>query len=159
MSSSNSCDDQRQSIYLKIEYCDDGDVKLLLRARAPYFLSQGTSYFNLEYLSKSVDAFFQYPISKNDHPIIVGGYLSDDGSTVIEEHVYISVVPIDVSGHLRMTVKTFTPEPRFGDIGIGSGGKCDYSLNYEGLKNFAELARKLISGEVLEMEFDNFDCT
>lgn len=155
MSNSNQCDNVEDSVCLSIDIQgQEANVKLI--AHAANFHARGSAYFALDNLVSRINLFSQFPICRDTAPSIIGGYLSDSGSEVIEEHVHISVIPANSAGALIMTVKAFSPDFEYLGRGFGKGGRCDYKLSYEGLSSFANLFGKLVNGDVEKITFSEF---
>jgi hypothetical protein len=100
--------------------------------------------------------FRDFPISRDNPPALVGGYLNDDGSSVIERNIYISVKPINRSGIMVMSLEAFSPYTEYQNLGFGRGGRCEYFLDYEALGQFVSAIEGIIMGEISSVTFNRF---
>ena len=157
MSNSNSCDIGMKRIEFTVNRTNDDVAEIKLLAESDNFLAQGSAYFSLRDLSIRARGFKNYPISVDKIPSITSGFVKYDGTGLVEECVHVSVRPVNLAGKLIMTVKLFTPDNEYFERGFGHGGHCDYILDYEGLREFADKLERLALGEIDFMKFENFN--
>jgi len=136
---------------------EDGTVELFVEIRAGRFSGHGSAWFNLQALSKSLEAFEEFPLNIDRVPVISGGYWNEAATQLVQEHVHLSVSPLDRLGKLVMTIKAFTPTAAHSGQVIGCGVVCDCLIDYEGLRNFAENMRRLFAEDVPMIQFEAFN--
>lgn len=158
MSSSNSNENLVDKIIFNlIRDEEDEELELVVDAYSSSFHIQGCAFFSGNTLRDSISKFRNFPIVKDDPPCISGGYFSDEGRTLISEHIRIAVVPIGGVGRLMMRVKAFLPDPEYWKEGFGRGGQFDYRVTYEGLNQFVRKSEQLVGGEISTFEFSDFE--
>lgn len=156
MLNSSSFDKKKSRIILRAVQHGDDVCEFIVEAHAVDFYVTGSAFFSITYLMNNLDKFDKYPLDKSEIPEISGGYY-DEEKRLVSEHVFISVCPINEVGGLIMTVRCFVPDLADPNARLGRGGRCDYRMTYEGLKEFTEKTKELLTGKVRVIEFGNIE--
>ena len=92
---------------LHFESDDDGTGELFAEISANGFSGKGSAWFDQQSLIETIELFKQYPIPQENHPTIEGGFWegSDSSLRLKQEHLFISLYPIDSRGKLGVSVR------------------------------------------------------
>lgn len=132
--------------FLRIRYADDGGFsgELIAHAGSDCFSGIGRAYFNLEEIEKFAAAIVDYPLSNAARPAIAGGYLSATGrrGELKEEHLGITVYPINSRGDIGIQVRMATPTCEGDRPESREAASVELVTTYEPLSRFS---RELIA--------------
>jgi hypothetical protein len=140
-----------------LHFDDDGDGtgKLLIQARSNGFSGEGGAWFSVGELQDFANAIAIFPLSKSDSPRLAGGFYKKDGSgELAEEHLTLTVYPIDSKGHLGIQVRIATElwnEARPESQHIV---KLEIITSYEPLAQFSKGLKALIAGQSKELSLE-----
>jgi hypothetical protein len=134
-------------LQLRFKDDDDGTGKLLVSAKSGGFAGEGGAWFSCGTIEKFADAVGCFPISKNDVPILRGGFWKKDNSgELAQEHLAISVSPADNRGHLAVRVRIAT------ELWEGSAPESQQAVrleiitSYEPMVRFSRELKALVAG-------------
>jgi hypothetical protein len=139
--------------YLKLrwESDDDGTGELFAEFEANGFSGHGSAWFDKISLIEKIKNFEDYPISDEKHPTIEGGFWNEKKDAGLsQEHLHISVYPIDSRGNLGVRIRVaeeLWPEDRKNSqhyVGV------EIVTNYKDIGKFAKNIRELLSREIDE---------
>jgi len=85
-------------------------AELFVRFKSAVFSGQGSAWIKLSQLRQFAECLSVYPLGSAPAPKLVGGYWDSTGSSVVDEHVHISVEPYGNLGALNMFVKVAVPQ-------------------------------------------------
>jgi hypothetical protein len=135
---------------------DDGSVELAVEVKGGCLAGRGSAWFDTAALSQFASDLEAMPLRGDQPPSISGGYWNQDASQLVQEHVHLSVRPVDQVGGLVLRLKVFTPasNPTYAEIGLGCGVAGDFLVSYEFLAQFAQAMRGLLAGSQKTIEFE-----
>jgi hypothetical protein len=90
---------QRGMIRFNIKREGDGSCELIATFASKGFSGSGSAYFDLAALAKAAADFAAFPLSKENHPSIQGGYF--DLHVLSQEHLHISASPLGNTSRVR----------------------------------------------------------
>jgi hypothetical protein len=130
---------------------DDGNGELSIEASANGFSGRGSAWFAPTALQNEADKFSQFPIPEDNLPIIQGGFWSKDVKEQLEqEHVFLSLRPLNRTGHIVFMVRLASErysKQRDGDFKV----ELQIETNYEELRLFPQRMRDLLEGTLPEL--------
>jgi hypothetical protein len=98
--------------FLRLRFDDDGDGigELIASAKSGSFSGTGRAYFNIDKIEKFADAIADFSLSNEPHSI-AGGCIGtgDRRGELDQEHLGITVYPIDSRGYIGMQIRMATP--------------------------------------------------
>jgi len=136
--------------YLSLRFYDDGDGtgKLCARAESGGFAGQGGAYFDIESIEEFARSIIEYPLVRNYE--ISGGFGARAGE-LAQEHLGISVYPIDGRGHIGVQVRMATevwPDTRpHSEMTV----KVEIVTSHEPLRKLSADLLSLVRGNVREI--------
>jgi hypothetical protein len=142
---------------LQLRFEDDGDGtgKLLAQASANGFSGKGAAWFSHEEIKEFADACGRFPISGNDKPNLRGGFFKKDGSgTLDQEHLALSIYPIDSRGHLAVQVRLATEVWDLSRSESQHLVQLEIITSYEPLLRFSRELRALADGKRSDVILD-----
>src|SRR5258707_15664186 len=93
-------------LQLRFKDDDDGTGELHVCATSGAFAGEGGAWFSCGEIDDFADAVGRFPISEIDVPNLRGGFWKKDQSGELDqEHLAISVSPVDNRGHLAVRVR------------------------------------------------------
>ncbi len=99
--------------FLRVRFVDeyDGTGELIAHAGSDGFSGTGRAYFNTEAIQKFADAIANFPVSNAVPLTVAGGFVDSAERSGIpeQEHLGISVYPIDSHGHIGIQIRMATP--------------------------------------------------
>ena len=127
---------------------DDGTGELFAEFQANGFSGIGSAWFDKINLVEESKKFEEYPITESSHPILEGGYWNEEKNAKLsQEHLHISVYPIDSRGNLGVRIRAATellPEDRKESQHYVA---VELKTTYEDIAKFAKNIRALVAGE------------
>jgi hypothetical protein len=123
------------SKYLRIRFRrdNDGTGELTVEAASEGFLGRSSAWFSVAALEEFARAIAVFPLANERRPAITGGYCTPD--RIEQEHVGITVYPIDALGHIGVQIRMATAFER------GMRPESQHSAKIEVLTTYAPLAR------------------
>ena len=146
-----------EKLVLYFDADDDGTGELFVEASANGFSGVSSAWFNRSEILEFANALAAYPISKDKFPKIAGGYWhSDVKDELKQEHLTISVYPIDSLGNLGIQVRLATAENssemRPESLHVV---KLEIQTKYNALAMFSNQIIALINGRVEKAVLEN----
>lgn len=139
------------SDFLALYFESDDDVtgELFAEVSANGFSGKGSAWFDKKSLLETIESFRQYPIPKENPPIIEGGFWEGSGPDLRlkQEHIYISLYPIDSRGSLGVLVRLAQDE--WPGVRLNSIHRvvAELTTTYEEVSKFATQFKNLINDE------------
>ena len=141
------------SLRLMFEEDDDHTGELFAEVSANGFSGHGSAWFDCANLLSLIERLNEYPIPKDNFPVIKGGFWdSSTGDVKLkQEHLHLSFYPIESRGQIGVRVRLSQEE--WPDTRKDSVHKVDVEFNssYEELSKFASRFRQLIEGKTTEV--------
>jgi len=136
--------------FLRIRFDDDGDgpEDLSAYASSGYFSGTASECFNISEIETFAYALTGYPISNDARPRIAGGYFTKSGSTceLTEEHLGITVYPINSRGYLGIQVRMATSDVEGTRPEARESATVELITTYEPLARFGRQSFALLKG-------------
>jgi hypothetical protein len=116
------------------------------------FAGSGQAWFDVQAIQNFGRTLDSYPILQDKPPTLRGGYWRSDGSSLEQEHLFVSVSPAGKTGALVVQVRLATPSP---DLSAPSQRvEVVLSSDYGSMQRFARDVQRLALGEVNEAILD-----
>jgi hypothetical protein len=147
----------REKLVFYFDADDDGTGELFAEASANGFSGVGSAWFNRSELLEFANALATYPIPKDKLPKIAGGFWRKDVSDELDqEHLAISVYPIDGVGNLGVQVRLATAENssemRPESLHVV---KLEIQTKYNALATFSKQIIDLVNGRIEKAVLEN----
>ena len=140
---------KEEKLVLYFDADDDGTGKLFAEASSSGFSGVGEAWFDRIQLLEFANALATYPLPSDNLPKIAGGFWRNNlAGELDQEHLAISVYPIDGKGGLGVQVKLSTElwsEMRPEQQHIV---KLEITTSYNALEKFSKEFVALINGRV-----------
>lgn len=139
---------------LLLRYDDDGDGtgKLIVQANSNGFCGEGSAWFSEGELQDFADNIAIFPIPEGTSPKIAGGFYKKDGSgEFTQEHLALTVYPIDRRGHLGFQVRIATELWNESRPESQHAVKLEIITTYEPLGQFSSQLKALVEGRIKEV--------
>ena len=138
-------------LILRFDDDSDGTSELLAEANSNGFAGKGGAYFSVSHLEDFADEIAAFPLPEKDFPEIAGGFGKQDApDELAQEHLAISVYPIDRNGHLGVQVRIAT------ELWNDAREKSQHSVRleilttYEPIAKFSKELKALMRGRIKE---------
>ena len=131
---------------------DDGTGELFAEFKANGFSGHGSAWFDNIDLIQETKKFEGYPILDSNRPTIEGGFLTQEkNAKIYQEHLHISVYPIDSRGKLGVSIRAATEllaqDRKESQHYVG----VEMQTHYEDISRFAKQIRALLKGQINEV--------
>jgi len=135
---------------------DDGTGELFVKASSKGFTGKGKAWFDQIGLTKDAEKFSQYPLPKENPPIISGGFWDSKITTEIEqEHLFISAYPIGSRGQIGIQVRLATEIWQDDRVESQHKVQLEIETTYEEMRLFPEKMKELLDGKISELIIAN----
>ena len=139
--------------YLKLRFVNDDDDtgELLAQAAANGFAGEGEAWFSVDQIKRFAKAIAAFPLSDDPCCSLAGGFFEKDGSgRLAQEHLYISVYPINHRGNIGVQVQL--ADAMWQDFRQESQRRVQLEITttYEPLGRFSRQVQALARGDVEE---------
>ena len=96
---------------LRLTYRPDDDFsgELFATVESRGFSGNASAWFDLDRLREFCAQANVYPIGAGDEPTLEGGFWQDNGQSLRQRHLHVSLSPHDRQGAIRVTAKLATP--------------------------------------------------
>ncbi|GAC1445894.1 MAG: hypothetical protein NVSMB56_00450 [Pyrinomonadaceae bacterium] len=119
-------------------------------------LDEGSTWFGNAQLQAFIEELIIFPIPKRKSIQVVGGFYKKDGTGEIDqEHLAISVYPIDSRGHLGVQVRIATELWKDQRPESQQAVKLEIITSYEPLMQFSRKLKALMDGRIEEVILDS----
>ena len=148
--------DNQQKIVIYFDSDEDGTGELFVEANSNNFAGNSSAWFNKTELLDFANALTVYPLAENNLPKLASGFWrSNVKGELKEEHLVISVYPIDGVGNLGVQVKLATQ--RWSEMCPESQHlvRLEITTNYNALETFSKELVVLINGRVENATLQN----
>jgi hypothetical protein len=136
---------------LRLRDWGDGTGELSAEVQSHGFCGTGYANFDLKVLRERARAFTKFPLSSGEAVYIEGGYWSkEDATTLVQEHLYVGISPVDSRGTLMLRVRLATP----GDADespLRNRISVEFNIEYQQLAKFADDLAALAMGQAPEV--------
>src|SRR5258708_13935885 len=99
--------------FLRLQFVDDGDGtgELIAQAGSGIFSGTGRAYVSVEAIEKFANWIADFSLSNEKRAMIAGGFIGTSGrpGELDQEHLGITVYPIDSRGYIGVQVQMATP--------------------------------------------------
>lgn len=133
----------------------DGAGELEAVAALGSFSDRSSAWFNGEAIKEFARALSTHPLTGRSPPTITGGYHTPGTADSLEqEHVGITVYPIDTRGHIGVQVRLATPLERGMRPEAQCSARIEIRTTYEPLARFSRELLAVIDGSADEAVLD-----
>ncbi len=140
--------------YLRLRFDDEGDGtgKLLARAEVGGFSGEGRAHFSISKIEEFAKAIGTFPLSRQDKRLsIAGGFWSQiRRGELEEEHLGITVYPVNARGHIGIQVRMATEIQGGARPASQKLARIEVLTTYEPLSKLSRDLIALLRGKIKE---------
>lgn len=119
------------------------------------FSGKSSAWFAKARVEEFSNALDQYPLSTDSPHVLLGGYWSPDGKSLVQEHVAIVVTPKGNRGGVQLLMRLAAPDDQGGEEATPLYSACmRLEVSYSDIGILANALRKAVIGDFAEASIE-----